>query len=135
MNRALLWFAALSFALTGCYSSLIRVFEDKDTWLNEEEAKEHSVRAFALPVIAKIELHKAFDFFLGPDVRIGRRDGARWRSIGGHVGVAIGAYRYVSIVPECAFTFVVAGAEDRAPDPGAGDYYGDRALARGDKRL
>jgi hypothetical protein len=35
----------------------------------------------------------------------------------------------------CALTFVVVGAQDRPPDPEAGDYYGDRALARGDRRV
>lgn len=87
---------------------------DSDSAFDEEPAVD--LIGFGLPVVVSASLDPAdqYQLFLGPDLRVGKRNGSAWSALGLHVGAAVsGPNDYATFIPECAWLMGVHGQEKR----------------------
>jgi len=95
------------------------ILEDKDS-LWDSEYPHHEIHVFAVPVLF-VQHFGADQFFLGPDMHLGSRDGLQFAAVGGHVGYAIAAGAHVHFTPELSVLTPIAGTPRPNPSwtPGA----------------
>lgn len=99
---------------------------DSDDALDEEPGVD--LIGFGLPVVLSASLDPVdqYQLFIGPDLRVGKRNGSAWSALGLHFGAAVsGPNDRATFIPECAWLMGVHGRETR--DVGASA----RVLAQG----
>ena len=99
---------------------------DSDNAFDEEPGQD--LIGFGLPIVLSASLDPVdqFQLFVGPDLRVGKRNGSAWSALGFHFGAAIsGPNDYGTFIPECAWLMGIHGRETRDVGPSA------RVLAQG----
>ena len=94
------------------YRYFSELAEDEFSWRDQQDrVLFRRIQALAVPTLFVVRAWGQ-EMFAGPDLHVGRRRGAGFLALGGHLGLSFHLGKHVSLTPELALLVVTAGKRD-----------------------